>query len=118
MRLQHTEHPAVGAYDADFGHTNAVIDSNLKTALLLTRIEAGTAHRHVDIYYLRRTLYFPRACSEKEVRDEGANHRRVSGWASIEDGPEIARRTRLRAACDPNAVSSKGRPRRARGSLR
>jgi hypothetical protein len=42
--LQHAEHAAVRADDANLWDTDAVIDANLKATLLLAGIEAGTAH--------------------------------------------------------------------------
>jgi hypothetical protein len=42
--LKHTQHRSVGADDSDFRDANAVIDSNLESALLLARVEAGAAH--------------------------------------------------------------------------
>jgi len=44
--LQHTEHRTVGSDNANFGDSNAVIDANLETALLLARIKARATHRH------------------------------------------------------------------------
>jgi hypothetical protein len=55
--LQHSEHVPVGAYDADLGHSDAVIDSDLKPALLLARIEPGATQRHCvnrDLLWKRR----------------------------------------------------------------
>ena len=45
--LKNPEHASVGVDDADFGNADAVIDANLVTALLLTRIEPGMTQCHV-----------------------------------------------------------------------
>jgi hypothetical protein len=44
--LQHAEHAPIGVDDAYFGNANAVIDSDLIPALLLTRIEPGMTQCH------------------------------------------------------------------------
>ena len=44
VRGEHTEHLAVRVDDAHFGDANSVVHSNLKAALLLTRIEPRTTH--------------------------------------------------------------------------
>jgi hypothetical protein len=43
---QDPEHAAIEVDDADFGNADAMVDSNLKLALLLARIEPGTSQCH------------------------------------------------------------------------
>jgi hypothetical protein len=47
MRLQDAKHVAVGVDHAHLGDADPVVYSNLETALLLTRIKAGTTQSHV-----------------------------------------------------------------------
>jgi hypothetical protein len=77
--LQHTELIAVGADDAYLRNANAMIDSNLKTALLLARIEAGTTHGHCEFVYLRKGV---KSWWAAELPARDVNHRLDAARAS------------------------------------
>ena len=47
VSLQHPELAAVGTDDEDLGNSDAVIDSDLVSALLLTRVEPGMPKCHL-----------------------------------------------------------------------
>jgi hypothetical protein len=101
VRLHHAEHLAVVADYADFGHANALIDSDLRSPLSLSRVEASHCHVWFRCLLQQRVSAHPALSARAIARHEVLVKR---PWLAPVGGDNVAQ-----GACTINVRAKSGR---------